>query len=320
MKCPTCEFNQKFSDGMKCRKCGYLFSLNPKETRMTDGRMLAAIRRASQNGQVVFTFNQLYAAFASRQTSFRTLFLFAAAIFGIMGTLILLTGAPIGWVMFIPAALALMGWFISPTSLLVLSRERFRDSLDIWVGKNNPVPGLIDKPTLHEPPPNWDEPDMFDYGVEQVLIVQHDLLVDVFVLSQQHAELKALVMAESGYPEYLRDKCNQLLRERPDLPLFLYHDADETGQAMATRIKSSPWLKPGDNPVIDLGLQPSDSWKLKQTDNYRSQYPRSELPADAIPLSLITAGMGGCFISQQSFAEELVRMESGTSDTNISFG
>ena len=33
---------------------------------------------------------------------------------------------------------------------------------------------MLDEPSLHEPPPDWNEPDIYDYGVERCRIAGGD--------------------------------------------------------------------------------------------------------------------------------------------------
>ena len=41
---------------------------------------------------------------------------------------------------------------------------------------------------LKKAPPEWKEPDIYDYGFERILVVQRDLLVDLFVKNNFHSE------------------------------------------------------------------------------------------------------------------------------------
>ena len=61
-----------------------------------------------------------------------------------------------------------------------------------WVGVQGPIEKMIETPRLGTPPPEFEEPDLYDYGVERILVVQHDLLVDLFVLNGLHAEQRML--------------------------------------------------------------------------------------------------------------------------------
>jgi hypothetical protein len=126
----------------------------------------------------------------------------------------------------------------------------------------DPIERLVDSPRLSAPPPPAPEPDVYDYGVERILIVEHDRLVDSLVLSGDHAELRALVLSESGYPRYLVDRARKLLLERPDLPVVILHDATEAGRKMNARLQSSGLLPLRGRKITDAGLFPNQAARL----------------------------------------------------------
>ena len=68
--------------------------------------------------------------------------------------------------------------------------------------------------------------------MERILVVARDLLVDLMINNNRHTDQRILVLAESGYPDYLVPRARQLLEERCDLPVFLLHDATPSGVAM----------------------------------------------------------------------------------------
>ena len=46
-------------------------------------------------------------------------------------------------------------------------------------GKTDRLQKMLTTAQLGTPPPDWPEPDIYDYGVERILIVEHDILVDL---------------------------------------------------------------------------------------------------------------------------------------------
>lgn len=326
MKCPKCCFDHPAREGTNCRKCKYCFVFDPKSSntfRLTDGKFLAAIRRCRQNGTVVYTENQLYAGLVGiakfSRNSARVMSLI------LVGALIYCWFADprfVAWPVHMALCIGLLAalYFSTLYKPYVVKRIQFESCVKQWQKSGNEIPGLIEWPSLHEPPPSWTEDDIYDYGVERVLLVQHDLLVDLFVLNNQHAELRMLVISQSGYPNYLQSQLNRVLLERPDLPVFLFHDADPTGTSMKRDIRKLNWADLRNHPLIDLGFFPDDFKKLKRTANFRNRDIHIGLPADSLRMGSLTTGLSACFASQTTFADELVREDKNQMDDHSSFG
>ena len=123
-----------------------------------------------------------------------------------------------------------------------------------------------------------------------MLIVDRELTVDLLVKNGFHAEQRALVIAESGYPEYLLPVAEKVLRENTDLPVFLLHDAGSVGEAMEGRLKSPGFVLPiAGHPLIDLGLSRADARKLPQLRAVRRGSLGEVVPIDMIAMSGLVA-------------------------------
>lgn len=325
MKCPECQYNHPASQGMRCSKCHYEFVFNPKQTPsvgLTDGKFTLAIRRASENGTTFFTANQLYAAYAKIVAKPQT---------GLVGGIVfvIVVGALVyrfAWQFSLVAVagaigLTLVALFHKPKPMMP---HHFDSCIKAWKNRGKSIANLIEVPTLGKRPAQVPENDIFDYGVERVLIVQRDLLVDLFVKNNQHAEQRMLVIAESGYPDYLVGQLQQVMASRPDLPIYLLHDADAKGTPMRDRIAKLEWLELEDHPVIDLGYFPDDYKQLKRAEPMRRGYRTDAMPADAMMLGAITMGLGACFANQCPLNDEIARHATGGDgsggDSTISFG
>ena len=228
MKCPECENRHRRKYGRQCGSCGYIFAFGPTDRSflgMTDAKFLGHVRAASRNGTTYFTENQLYGAYCRRvKTKIRPDHLFLmVSVFAGLGFLVMFSfamGAPGG-----PCAIFILILFGLIAGVLVLfARPEIPPPRQIaavlchWQESGKTIEHLLDEPSLHETPPEWTEPDIYDYGVERLLVVEHDLMVDLFVRNNQHAEQRMLVIAESGYPEYLLPHVRRLLEENPALP------------------------------------------------------------------------------------------------------
>lgn len=315
MKCPECPRNHKYSDGMQCT-CGYQFVFNPKASKLRDRKFTSAVRRVSRDGTRVYTQNQLYASYIRRTNS--RVAPWVAGILGLASIPTLCLMSPIGIV------LAIVSFLVFANELYErrnpLKHDVFSKGVRQWLDKGRTLEGMLTEPMLEVPPEDWPEEDIYDYGVERILIVQRPLLVDLLVKNNQHAEQRMLIISESGYPSYLQDRTNQLLAQRSDLPVFLLHDADQQGGTMAERIRSLEWLQLNDNPVIDLGFFQSDFEKLKRTKRVRRGMRRSDLPVDALLMGSLSLGLSQCFLSRSTFAQELQREIENEMRTASSFG
>jgi hypothetical protein len=286
---------------------------------MTDGRFLAAIRSASQNGVSYFTQNQLYAAYCRRQKKAR-----APSIIGVIVALVIaivMWNENAGVAVVLPmmfAALMIWSMFWPPR---VLPLKSFLGMIDSWLRAGKPIDMMIQQPTLHQPPPDWSESDIYDYGVERILIVQRDELVDLMVLNNVHAEQRMLVISETGYPQYLLPHAKRVLEERDDLPVFLLHDADARGTTMRSRIASLN-LPIKDENVIDLGMSADDFKQLKRTRSFDAKNHQRELPVDALATSFLMTGLGACFATQATMSALLNEhaRESAVASASSSFG
>lgn len=290
MKCPKCAHNQTRREGPTCQKCGYTHALNATGT--TDGRFLRLLRIASQNDTAHFTLNQLVAAYNSPlswaigQDPFPRFAFFGKLGCGglllVLPTLWLATelessGLALGAIVF--GALMLLTILKSPTEHTIgLAESEILGWLSLWRQAGRDVPKLIEAPRLAEPPKHYrepgGEPDLYDYGVERIIVVERDILVDLLVLNNVHAERKALVLSESGYPSYLVERAIELLQQRPDLPVLLLHDCGERGEAMVERFLASDLLPVARGQVVDVGLRTEqvklrkDLWWTKQKQGH----------------------------------------------------
>lgn len=314
MKCPKCSYDQKAKYGLKCGGCGYQFAFNPKDAAtlgLTDGKFAACIQAASQNDTTYFTRNQLYATFCRRMS--------ASPLPQIGCSLIVLVVAGVlyaseAWPFAIVVGLMGLAIFIGGIQVgrRKVKPQHFDVLLDRWLTHGRTIDRMIEEPSLHEPPPDWNEPDIYDYGVERLLIVERDILVDLFVKNGVHAEQRMLVIGESGYPDYLLPVAQRLLEEQPDLPVFLLHDATTHGVAMEDRVRASGLLPLGNHQLTDLGMFPEDFRKLKRTQRYDPGNAERALPVDAMMLPFMTAGLTAAISGGMAFGAMIEQQHQGS--------
>ena len=322
MKCPQCAHQHPAKEGMACSKCNYRFTFNPKSINnlnFTDNKFVRAIAKASGNGTYHFTDNQLYSAYASQQKATR-IFVLVFSFFLLCAIAVYFNHPTAGVIFAIVSGIGIVGSLTLKPS--VMAREQFAERIQQWKSSGKKIEGLLERPGLHKPPPTWPEVDIYDYGVERILIVQRDILVDLLVLNGQHAEQRMLVISQNGYPDYLQERANQLILQRADLPVFFLHDA-ETGKSRDENpptLEAFEWLTAQPKNFVDLGFYAEDFRQLKQTANYDQSNSERSLPVDALLMGSLATGVGACMVSGHTFAEELAREASNQAGVSSDFG
>ena len=186
-------------------------------------------------------------------------------------------------------------------------RRRFQLFLERWqkLGIKGSLDRMIEHPSLHHPPPEWPETDIYDYGVERILIVERDILVDVFVRNGLHAQERMLVLSESGYPDYLIPLAQRCLRDNPEVPVYLLHDAARHGPTMSRRIQVADFLPLEGHPVLDLGLFPNDVKRMPNLKALQLHKREFAVPVDVLLYATLGAGIAQAMAQNLAFGELL---------------
>jgi hypothetical protein len=274
---------------------------------MSDGKFLAIVRKVSMDDTAYFTENQLYAQFCRSQRQRYRLLLGVGVLLtaGAVGLLLLhMDLLPLSVMLGIVALICL--WvaayraFTAPPDM-----QAFQTVLDKWRQAGHSLDKLLTQPGLHTPPPAWDEADIYDYGVERILIVERDILVDLFVRNGLHVQERMLVLSESGYPDYLIPVAQRCLRDNPEVPVYLLHDAVTGGATMRRRLQVAALLPLEGHPVLDLGLFPED---VKRMPNLRALQPHKRdfaVPVDMLLYATLGAGVAQAMVQNLAFGELL---------------
>lgn len=322
MKCPQCQKKHRPGKARNLRcTCRYQFAFDPKKDQgLTDGKFLAILRRVSRNDTVYFTLNQFHAAFCRSQRPTYRMLLGCGVALALAGAVLTvlspknLIGLGIVLVLIGSGCLigALFRAFRAPPSL-----DAVRALLERWRAAGHTMDTLLTEPRLHTPPPAWQESDIYDYGVERLLLVERDLLVDLFVLNGFHAEERTLILSETGYPNYLMPMARQCLADNPQLPVYLLHDASQRGIRMDRRLRAAALLPLEGHAVHDLGLFPED---IKRLRGLRALQPRRHnfgLSADVLLFATLGAGVGQAMAQNVGFGDLLLQEQSRMRDSNV---
>jgi hypothetical protein len=281
MKCPRCQHSQKYSAGMICQGCHYSYIFNPKKDEITDGKFKAVLDAATNSGSRYVTPGQVYLVFCKKIRPLLnvTVFILVGALFFLFHfcksfeSVIISLG-------FIVCGVFLLHCTIDNFWIKHRSFDDFKILLKRWESRYGKDEKLLVQPRLQEPPPDWPEADIYDYGVSKILIVQQDIYVDYLVLNGFHADASVVIISESGYPHYIFKRVQQLLRENSDLCVYILHDSTTEGQSMRKRIKYSEPFNIREHTIIDLGFSPENVKSLKGFSATLPKKNNFEMPLD----------------------------------------
>jgi len=277
---------------MRCN-CGYTFALSPLNGGgWTDGKFIAVVDRASANGTYAYTYDMLYATYARRATKSHP---GRVAFCGTVAAAVAICATAMGG----PAQLTATAAGVAVVLFIMMcaalcrrapDRSALEQAVQVWTGARGKLKGSITESGLHEPPPQYAEADIYDYGVERLFIVERRLLVDLFVRNGLHAQERALILSTDGYPEYLMPVAQKILAESPELPVFFAHDAG-SGSGTWPPV-AMPWLD--GHAQIDIGLQHEDVGRLACL-KFTRRPQLALIPLDMIPYQTLTTMLSMAF-------------------------
>ncbi|MCI5136142.1 MAG: hypothetical protein D3920_13980 [Candidatus Electrothrix sp. AW2] len=316
MLCPKCKNNHKKSDGTYCR-CGYRFVFRPDvDSGMTDNKFTLILRKASADGRYYFTLSQLYCFYRTMKGKINLSSIMAKYI--LIGFLVVLI-FPVSWqVVFFLIALTAFIHIIILYYREPLTEEEFRTLVNKWLSAKGTSHKMLVKPSLHEPPSAFPERDVYNYnyGVEGILIVQRQIIVDLLVRNGFHTDQRVLIFSVDGYPSYIEEQSKKLLQASPELPIYLLHDATEEGMAMRKKIKI-----PTSHKVVDLGMSPDQLQNFPTLKPLRLQEQGYNAPLDVLPYAALSAMGTAAIAAGIPFDEVLVswkREGNSVGDSSVS--
>lgn len=281
MRCPKCEHNHKYRDGMVCSNCSYHFIINPKIDGINDYKIQKQVERANVQGTVYFTRNQLYAAYCSK---FKKSYLKYGIVAALVIMPLLIAFADPGLVMTVGFALFIIILTLMPAK--PLPSNSFFGAFEKWLaaikGRGGADFGLLEQPYLHHLPEASQETDIYDYGVEAIIVTDQDIYVDLFVKNAYHTQFKALIISKNIYPAYLRPQLENVLAEKPDLPIFFIHDATMQGIKTMETFLAIEGLATAGHPCIDLGLLPKHFQILNPLKRFAKKITDDYAPLDLL--------------------------------------
>jgi hypothetical protein len=141
-----------------------------------------------------------------------------------------------------------------------LAYAHFAELLQVCTDRWGTPPGLL---TTTGPPqfrPLGDAPDLTDYGVPRLLLCQDAEIAGMLLANLFHMETSCAVLSLAAATP-LPDALRTMLVRTPGASVYLLHDADAPGVALAAQVRARLEL-PDTIPLTSIGLRPAHALRL----------------------------------------------------------
>lgn len=307
MRCPNCSNKEPLQAGMPCGNCRYTIIFDSKKEEISDKEFRTLTETLQGSGETYFTINQLYTHYlgTGKVSCMTTFFLWIILIVSIpfLANINFIKNTYLGTSIYVNSVLvflfagAMTGIF-NLKQKAKADKKTFEQFVNRWL-KHYPIANLITAPTLQEAPPNsFSEDDLYDYGVEAIIVVDQDIYVDLFVKNNYLNEWKSVIISQNAYPHYLVEKVQQILDDNPTTPIKYLHNSRSNMYNMRKNLSNFLNL-PNTIEEIDLGLHPSDRNSLdifKQRSGEANGLQLDFLPPARLAQTMGVAILGGLLI------------------------
>jgi len=262
MKCIYCAHDAMYPDRAAgvCPNCKKGYAFEPRTgSAYSDMAFKSAIDAVSANGTVRFLPEHVRYELARRKRRGRgtsnTCFTFA------VGSVALMLAAPLAGLV-LSAVFGTIGLLAAPGARLKL--DGFQADWSRWCSVHSDPPGLIKRrhtTKVAEPYRGGDE--MQQYSFDRAVICDRPETVDLLLANNFHFENNCAVLSPDGYPPRAFDTVKAMLRQNPKLTVYALHDATFEGCRLAQMLASSPdWFK-GRARVVEVGIRPGHTKRLR---------------------------------------------------------
>ncbi|MFT5443121.1 MAG: hypothetical protein ACI8W3_002167 [Myxococcota bacterium] len=288
MRCPKCSTTGPCEKGAKCRECDYQFGLDPKQPHgLGDADYLELVNQASAGGQLYFTANQFYFHYCSQRMPQNIWWPFGAAV-----------GAGLGYYNFglqVAAASALViagliyygtKWWSPP------GRMAFENLHTDMKAAGSPIGRYIAKPLFE-----FRDEDKYTSllprasETDNVIIVERDVLVDLLMQNGFAKRNRAVVISQTGYPNFVTPAVQELLARRKSISIYLLHDSTDDRLMMKRNIADLELIPTTGHRVFNLGIEPEQVIYMKQLAPISPGRSGYRIPIDSIPYTVLDAAL-----------------------------
>lgn len=268
----------------------------PEQDGITDAEWQELLARASGEGRLFFSENQLYLAYArnkvvvTRYIARRGVFGLFMIVLGLAAWVYSLKG-DWGLTLVFGIIVTLTGVGMVGTGVVTRRDPAAREPISRWLSKwtaAHGAPNLVAEASLSRTSLEYLPPQ-----VTCLVIAEREQLVDLLLKNGAHRELSALIVSESGYPDALADAARRLLETRADLQVIAVHDATPAGVAMPSRLQKSAVFPLAQRPILDAGLFPADVTWLAELAPAIPVAHTNRVPLDSLSFDALVIGLRG---------------------------
>ncbi len=251
MRCPECKHTQRYREGTRCKKCGYQFVFRKSADGISDSALRQLIQRLSASGQQAFTATQLALAICRSWRQKKGALIGCGVVTLAVAILIgLAQHASLGFAVFaILSTLIIAGWWKRGR----LPFHKTRKLVDRY-HQAHPIAALADGRAFRQQTAPPIDPENLQYAPERILVVERDDLVDMLIRNRFHLSHKTAVVSRSGYPEQVFAACREFLRNHPNTPVQVLHDASASGFNLTAQLATDPKWAFARQCLIDIGI------------------------------------------------------------------
>jgi hypothetical protein len=209
------------------------------------------IQRLSDGGQQAFTATQLALeicrSWRNKYVGLIGCGVVVAVIALIIGLILDSTRGAGAFLILLPFAI-----WVGFRSKRTLPFHKARDLIDRY-HQAHPITTLADGRAFRQQAAAVDLQEL-QYAPERILVVERDDLVDMLVRNRFHLNHKTAVVSRSGYPERVFAACREFLRNHPETPVQVLHDASLQGFGLTAQLAADPQWEFARRRLIDLGI------------------------------------------------------------------
>ena len=262
MKCIYCEHDAMYPARASghCPNCNKAYAFEPRTgSAFSDMAFKSAIDAVSAGGTVRFLPEHVQYELQRRKRRGKGPSHLAFAIAG--GSALLALATPLA--ILVAVVFGSVGLAMRPSDHI--GDGSFQSDWARWCSVHgNPVGLIVRRQTAakaSEPYRGGDE--MEQYSFDRAVICDRPETVDLLLANNFHFENNCAVLSRDGYPPRAFDTVKRMLRQNPKLTVYALHDATFAGCSLAQELASSPDWFQGRARVVEVGIRPGHTTRLR---------------------------------------------------------
>jgi hypothetical protein len=183
-------------------------------------------------------------------------------------------------------------------------KNSFDELYEKYVAAGGTIPELLTPQAVASPPPGSPEPDIYAYGVQRLMMVDDDAVVDLLVSNNFHAQHQIAIVSINGYPGYLMPVVDKLLAN-PALKIYLLHSPpSKSSGSFYHRVAGDPRIGHRGQNILTMGFTADNVSSLPTLAKLPKELTK-ELPIDMVPYATLSGLLAEAINLHQSFTTVL---------------